>query len=171
MSKLTRYLSIEQLLNMLPHLRPAGICRTGCTLQAAPPLLAKGRGVVLTGGHQRLSRQTTNVVARPKLRRVLDHSVRTKSNIADTLARLVHEVEQEAKNFTADFTAGQKDEGDSLNVSHLSEGQSAFQVDLRESAKAYQCIADLPGVAKEHIQVSFECCLPATKVKPRKYAL
>lgn len=32
--------------------------------------------------------------------------------------------------------------------------QLSFHVDLRESAHAYQCIADMPGISKQHIKVS-----------------
>ena len=125
------------------HLRPTGAW-PGC-IQAGSPLLAKGRGVV----------------SRQRLTHALDRGTKTQSHIADTLARLMHEVEQEAINFTAEF--GQTVAGDSQNPAQPAEAQPAFQVDLRESAKAYQCIADLPGIAKEDIQVQFGCCTSSCK--------
>lgn len=67
------------------------------------------------------------------------------SSIAKKLARLMKEVDTEAhQHFGSEEPVQAEDTGE----------QRGFKVDLRESATAYQCIAEMPGVLKHAIQVS-----------------
>ena len=65
------------------------------------------------------------------------------SNIAKKMAALVKEVDAEAHNKFGSIKPATAD----------TELQLGFHVDLRESAHAYQCIADMPGISKQHIKV------------------
>lgn len=66
------------------------------------------------------------------------------SNIAKKMAALMKEVDAEAHNKFGSIKPATTD----------TELQLGFHVDLRESAHAYQCIADMPGISKQHIKVS-----------------
>ena len=72
-------------------------------------------------------------------------------HIANKLAKLMAEVDAETRHHFGSVEPAPE---------NTDPQPGSFQVDLRESTTAYQCIADMTGMSKQNIQVSLNAAAP-----------